>query len=217
MGLPTPTASPDFRAARPTSSAVTIRMRGRTVISSGRPSISAATLRKSMPTSISSPAAQTANRLVLTVGKFFVIDMFDTNKYANNDPSDFLNWSVINTGTFDFGRRSPGAIATVRSPNGTWETGPFRGGLFDMSQTRRRRRTVRGYGLDPTFQNFEWVGEIEYRYRPVGTTRQDQDHRFSHPRRHGKFYRAPLRSPSDRPGCQRCAGGGARPITSRPE
>jgi high affinity Mn2+ porin len=26
----------------------------------------------------------TENRLVLTAGKFFVIDIFDTNKYANN-------------------------------------------------------------------------------------------------------------------------------------
>ena len=28
--------------------------------------------------------SQTANRLVLTVGKFAVIDIFDTNKYAND-------------------------------------------------------------------------------------------------------------------------------------
>ena len=33
--------------------------------------------------------SQTANRLVLTVGKFGIADMFDTNKYANNPKSDF--------------------------------------------------------------------------------------------------------------------------------
>ena len=45
--------------------------------------------------------SQTANRLVLTVGKFAIVDIFDTNKYANNARSDFLNWSLINAGTFD--------------------------------------------------------------------------------------------------------------------
>src|SRR5579863_3216164 len=33
----------------------------------------------------------TANRLVLTVGKFSIVDVFDTNKYANNPKSDFMN------------------------------------------------------------------------------------------------------------------------------
>jgi hypothetical protein len=42
-------------------------------------------------------------RLVLTVGKFYILDIFDINKYANNPKVDFLNWSVINAGSFDFG------------------------------------------------------------------------------------------------------------------
>ena len=33
--------------------------------------------------------SQTANRLVLTVGKFAVVDIFDTNKYANNAEKRF--------------------------------------------------------------------------------------------------------------------------------
>lgn len=45
---------------------------------------------------------QTANRLVLTVGKFAITDIFDANNYANNPRGDFLNWSVINAGTFDY-------------------------------------------------------------------------------------------------------------------
>ena len=40
----------------------------------------------------------TENRLVLTVGRYFINDIFDTNKYANNPKNDFLNWSVINAG-----------------------------------------------------------------------------------------------------------------------
>jgi high affinity Mn2+ porin len=31
----------------------------------------------------------TANRLVLTVGKFDIFDVFDTNKYANDPKRDF--------------------------------------------------------------------------------------------------------------------------------
>jgi high affinity Mn2+ porin len=46
--------------------------------------------------------AQTADRLVLTIGKFSIVDIFDTNKYANNPKTDFLNWSAINAGTFDY-------------------------------------------------------------------------------------------------------------------
>ena len=39
---------------------------------------------------------------MLTVGRFSVVDIFDTNKYANNPKIDFLNWSHVNTGTFDY-------------------------------------------------------------------------------------------------------------------
>jgi len=45
---------------------------------------------------------RTANRLVLTIGKFAIVDLFDTNKYANSPKTDFLNWSLINAGTFDY-------------------------------------------------------------------------------------------------------------------
>jgi high affinity Mn2+ porin len=44
----------------------------------------------------------TANRLVLTVGRMFVTDIFDTNKYANSSKADFMNWSFLNATTFDF-------------------------------------------------------------------------------------------------------------------
>ena len=49
---------------------------------------------------------ESANRIVLTVGKFGVPDIFDTNKYAHDPRNDFLNWTLIDTGTFDYaGRR----------------------------------------------------------------------------------------------------------------
>jgi len=44
---------------------------------------------------------QSANRVVFTVGKFSAVDVFDTNKYAHDARNDFLNWSVIDAGSFD--------------------------------------------------------------------------------------------------------------------
>ena len=44
---------------------------------------------------------QTANRVVVTVGKLSVVDIFDTNRYAHDPRNDFLNWSIIDAGSFD--------------------------------------------------------------------------------------------------------------------
>ena len=38
--------------------------------------------------------SRTGNRLVLTVGKFGVGDVFDTNIYAHDPRGDFLNWAI---------------------------------------------------------------------------------------------------------------------------
>lgn len=45
---------------------------------------------------------RSTDRLVLTVGRFGIVDIFDTNRCANNPKADFLNWSLINAGTFDY-------------------------------------------------------------------------------------------------------------------
>ena len=111
----------------------------------------------------------TANRLVLTVGKFYLMDIFDTNKYANNPKEDFLNWSVINAGSFDF---ASDAWSTTYGAAAEWYQGPWalRGGIFDMSETPSGGggNSAEGYELDPTFQQFSVVGEIERRYAAWG-------------------------------------------------
>ena len=38
---------------------------------------------------------QTADRLVITLGKFSAPDIFDANKYAHDPRKDFLNWALI--------------------------------------------------------------------------------------------------------------------------
>jgi high affinity Mn2+ porin len=101
--------------------------------------------------------SQTSDRLVFTVGKIGVGDIFDINKYAHDPRSDFMNWSLIDTATLDYAADawgySVGAVAE-------WYQGPWtlRGGLFDLSIVPNSTR------LDPTFGQFQWVGEIERRY-----------------------------------------------------
>ena len=111
--------------------------------------------------------SQTANRLVLTVGKFAVVDMFDTNKYANNPKGDFLNWSVVNAGTFDY---AADAWAYTYGAAAEWYQNGFtlRGGIFDLSATPTGGNSPLGYGLDPTFNQFQLVGEIEERHELWG-------------------------------------------------
>ena len=75
---------------------------------------------------------RSTDRLVLTVGRFSVVDIFDTNRYANNPKSDFLNWSVVNTGSFDYAADGWGYTYGGAAE---WYTGAWtlRGGLFDLS------------------------------------------------------------------------------------
>ncbi len=105
----------------------------------------------------------TADRLVLTFGKFSVTDLFDTNKYANSPKTDFLNWSVINAGTFDYAGDAWGFTYGAAAE---WYTGRWtlRAGIFDLSNGPAGGDTPEAYGLDPTFSNFELVGEIEERH-----------------------------------------------------
>lgn len=101
--------------------------------------------------------SQTSDRLVITVGKIGVVDIFDGNKYAHDPRGDFMNWSIIDTGTFDYaadawGYTVGGAVE--------WYQGPWtlRGGLFDLSIAPNTTT------LDSRFEQFQWVGEIERRY-----------------------------------------------------
>jgi high affinity Mn2+ porin len=101
--------------------------------------------------------SQTSDRLVLTVGKIGVGDIFDTNKYAHDPRGDFMNWALIDTATFDYAADAWGYTvgAAVEWYQGPWT---LRGGLFDLS-TAPNATT-----LDSRFDQFQWVGEIERRY-----------------------------------------------------
>jgi high affinity Mn2+ porin len=105
--------------------------------------------------------SRTANRLVLTIGKFSVTDIFDTNKYAHDPKNDFMNWALIDTATFDYAADAWGYSygAAAEWYQGDWA---FRGGIFDQSTVPNSA------DLDTTFAQFQWVGEIERRYQLWG-------------------------------------------------
>ena len=104
--------------------------------------------------------AQTANRLVVTLGSFAISDLFDTNEYANSPERDFLNWSVINAGTFDYAGNAWGYTDGLALE---WYEGRYvlRAGIFDLSATPAGGNSPTAYGLDSSFRQFQWVAEIE--------------------------------------------------------
>ena len=99
----------------------------------------------------------TTDNVILTIGKFSVTDVFDTNSYAHDPRSDFLNWSIVESGAFDYAADAWGFSKGV-SIEWTQSRWTLRGGLFDLSTLPN---TV---NLDPTFSQHEWVGELEERY-----------------------------------------------------
>jgi high affinity Mn2+ porin len=105
--------------------------------------------------------SQTADRFVITVGKFSVVDIFDSNRYAHDPRGDFLNWTLVNTGAFDY---AADAWAFTYGAAIEWYTGQwtFRAGIFDGPVVPNST------DLDPAFGQFQMVGEIERRYELWG-------------------------------------------------
>jgi high affinity Mn2+ porin len=101
--------------------------------------------------------ARSADRLVITVGKFSIGDVFDTNQYAHDPRIDFLNWTAIDAGTFDYAADAWGYTvgAAIEWYRGAWT---LRGGLFDMSDVPNSAH------LDPGFHEFQYIVEVERRH-----------------------------------------------------
>ncbi len=137
--------------------------------------------------------SQTSDRLVLTVGKIGVVDIFDTNKYAHDPRGDFMNWSIVDTGTFDYAADAWGYTVGAAAE---WYTGPWtlRAGVFDLSIAPNTTT------LDPTFGQFQSVGEIERRYSIWDQPGKAGGHRISDARPDGKLRgRDPARRDDRRP------------------
>ena len=102
-----------------------------------------------------------ADRIVLTLGKFSVADVFDTNRYAHDQRTDFLNWALIDTGTFDYAANAWGYTvgAAAEWYQDAWV---FRAGFFDLSIVPNSK------DLDPGFNQNQAVLEIERRHELWG-------------------------------------------------
>jgi high affinity Mn2+ porin len=101
-------------------------------------------------------AHRTKDRLVLTAGKLNATDVFDTNKYAHDPRHDFLNWSAITTGSFDYAADAWGYTygAAAEWYRGDWT---WRAGVFDLSIVPNNAT------LTSDFSQFQLVGEAERR------------------------------------------------------
>jgi high affinity Mn2+ porin len=98
-----------------------------------------------------------ADNLVLTLGKFSVVDVFDTNRYAHDPRADFLNWAVIDAGAFDYAADAWGYTfgAAAEWSQGAWT---WRGGVFQLSEVPNAEVTGLHFG-----QHMR-VAEAEHRH-----------------------------------------------------
>jgi high affinity Mn2+ porin len=98
------------------------------------------------------------NNVTLTVGKFSVTDVFDTNTYAHDPRADFLNWSIIDAGAFDYAADAWGFTygAAAEWTQNAWT---LRGGVFQLSRVPNGKITA----VD--FRQYMLVGELEQRYQ----------------------------------------------------
>jgi high affinity Mn2+ porin len=101
------------------------------------------------------------DRWVFTVGKFGVTDIFDTNQYAHDPRSDFLNWSAVDAGSFDYAADAWGFTVGAAAERylGSWT---LRAGVFDLSNVPNSAH------LDPGFHEFQIDAEVEKRYEAFG-------------------------------------------------
>jgi high affinity Mn2+ porin len=104
---------------------------------------------------------QSADRLIVTLGKLSVGDIFDVNRYAHDPRADFLNWSVIDAGTFDYAADAWGYTVGAAAE---WYVGPWawRAGVFDLSDVPNSAR------LEPGFGEYQADFEAEHRHRLFG-------------------------------------------------
>ena len=101
--------------------------------------------------------SRTTDNLVVTLGKFSATDIFDANSYAHDPRRDFLNWSIIDSGAYDYAADAWGYSYGIAAEwNEDWWT--LRGGLFDLSRVPNTTKLVRGFG------QYELVAEAEERH-----------------------------------------------------
>jgi high affinity Mn2+ porin len=101
------------------------------------------------------------DNLTLSVGKLSVVDLFDTNTYAHDPRADFLNWSIIDSGAFDYAADAWGFTygGAAELSLADWTV---RGGVFALSEEPNSRT------IDSSFRQFSLIAEVERRGNLAG-------------------------------------------------
>src|SRR5665213_1028403 len=105
--------------------------------------------------------ARASDRLVLTIGKFSVVDVFDANAYAHDPRADFFNWTLIDAGALDYAADAWGYSygGSAELYRGRWA---LRAGLFNLSNVPNSEK------LESDFSQYEAIGEVEERHAIAG-------------------------------------------------
>jgi high affinity Mn2+ porin len=103
------------------------------------------------------PTMRSPNRLVITAGKFSVSDLFDTITYAHDPRNDFMNWALVDAGTFDYAADAWGFTygAAAEWYQQSWTA---RAALFALSSVPNSA------DLDTTFGEYQFVYEVEHQH-----------------------------------------------------
>jgi high affinity Mn2+ porin len=102
------------------------------------------------------------DRIIVTLGKFAVGDVFDDNVYAHDPTTGFLNFAFNTMGAFDYAADSWGYThgLAVEWKQDWWTA---RGGVFQLSTIPN------GLDIEPVlFRQFMGVAELEARYELLG-------------------------------------------------
>jgi len=101
--------------------------------------------------------SRSPDRVVITIGKFSVSDLFDTISYAHDPRGDFMNWSLVDAGTFDYAADAWGFTygAALEWYRHAWTA---RAALFDLSNVPN------SVDLDTHFHQYQFVYELEHRH-----------------------------------------------------
>jgi len=105
--------------------------------------------------------ARQPDNLVITFGKFSVVDVFDNNDFAHDPTSDFLNRSIIDAGAFDYASDRWGYTYGASAEWNESATA-LRAGVFDLSRAPGSTALDRGLGA------FEAVAELQEHFN-IGT------------------------------------------------
>src|SRR5207245_10782495 len=98
----------------------------------------------------------------LSVGRFSAKDIFDTNAYANDPRTQFMNWALTANVAWDYPANTLGFTNGVAGEldKGSWSG---RLGIFQVS------RTANGIRMDWNLgQAYSLAAEVERRYSPAG-------------------------------------------------